>query len=881
GAMGVVYRALDTHLDRPVAIKVLRPESVANEERRRRFVQEAKAASALNHPNIITIYDISTAGAASAVEQPMDFIAMEYIDGATLSHLIGRKGMRWQEALKPAVQMADALAAAHKAGLVHRDLKPANIMVNSQGLVKVLDFGLAKLVESSDGVIQEADPRSPTETVKQREGPGTERGAIVGTVAYMSPEQAEGRPVDGRSDIFAFGSVLYEMLTGRWPFQGETRLAILAAILREEPRAASTVVDGLPSELERILARCLRKDPSRRFQHMADVKVALQELKEESDSGRLLMTTLSQAVTETVRGAPRRASPAPRRRAAMAAGVVVAVLLAAAGWLGRRQMPGWMPFGEASREKQLAVLPFQNVSGDEADRAFCDGLVETLTSKLTQLEQFQGELRVVPASEVRREKVKSAREAREVFGVPLVITGSVSRSGEEVLLTANLVDAKTLLQIRSRTIRTRVEDLSSLQDSAVKEIVDMLQLEIEPQAKRALSAGETTVPGAYDFYLRGRGYLQDYDRAGNVDNAIALFDRALEKDPNYALAYAGLGEAYWQKHRLTRDPQWIEQAQKSCDSAVRLNDQLAPVHVTLGVLYRGTGKYEKAVEELTTALKLDPGSPDAYRELAAAYEAMGNLEQAEATYRKAIQLRPSYWAGYSDLGAFDFRRGRYAEAETQYRAVIGLTPDNANAYSNLGGIYHLLGRLDEAEKALQRSIAIKPTASAYSNLGTIYYFQGRYAEAVPMMEKAIELGTTNYKIFGNLAEAYQQTPQWAAKAPDAFRRAVELAERQREVNPKDAQVWASLAVYHAKLGNQQKAGEEIEQALRLGPQDVSVVFKSALVYELTGRRDRALEALAAAIGKGYSMQEIRTAADLEQLRQDPRYRKLVDYRAFR
>ena len=271
GGMGVVHKAFDTHLDRLVAVKVLPPDKVADADRKRRFIQEAKAASALNHPNIITIYDIDSADG-------IDFIVMEFVAGKTFDRYISRHGLRLNEALKYSVQIANALAAAHSAGIVHRDLKPGNVMVTDQGLVKVLDFGLAKLTEPA--VPGEDDA---TRTLK----PATEEGTIVGTVSYMSPEQAEGKKVDARSDIFSFGTLLYEMVTGRRAFQRDSKIATLSAILREEPKPAGQIIEGLPREFERIIARCLRKNPERRFQAMPDLKVALEELKEESDSGTL------------------------------------------------------------------------------------------------------------------------------------------------------------------------------------------------------------------------------------------------------------------------------------------------------------------------------------------------------------------------------------------------------------------------------------------------------------------------------------------------------------------------------------------------------------------------------------------------------------------
>jgi len=325
GGMGVVYKARDTHLDRFVAIKVLPPEKVADPSRKARFVQEARAASALNHPNIVHIYDISSDGGR-------DFIVMEYVAGKTLDQLIPRKGMRLSETLKCAVEMADALAAAHAAGIVHRDVKPANVMVSEQGRVKVLDFGLAKLTEPVAG------EEAPTQTTE---------GAIVGTVAYMSPEQAQGLPVDARSDIFSFGAVLYEMTTGRRAFQGDTKISTLAAIINQEPAPLGAET---PHDLEKLISRCLRKQPARRFQHMDDVKIALEELKEESDSGKLASSTALQPA-------------APKRRRWLVAAAVAAVLtVVALAWLYLRPSP--------RRETPLKVTPLTSSAGLESEPYF-------------------------------------------------------------------------------------------------------------------------------------------------------------------------------------------------------------------------------------------------------------------------------------------------------------------------------------------------------------------------------------------------------------------------------------------------------------------------------------------------------------------------------
>jgi len=336
GGMGVVYKARDTRLDRFVAIKILPPEKVSDAERTRRFVQEAKAASGLNHPNIITIHDI-------AEERGTQFIVMEYVAGKTLDQSIRRHGLRLNEALKYAVQVADALASAHEAGIIHRDLKPSNVMVNEKGQVKVLDFGLAKLTEKAE------PDEAATQTLQQGASPVTEKGVVLGTVPYMSPEQAEGKKIDARSDIFSFGSQLYEMVTGRRAFQGDSRLSTLGAILRDEPKPLSDSAEAIPRDLQKIVMRCLRKEPARRFQTMADLKVTLEELKEESESGRLTAAGAGSGPLALDLRRSGAGSVVIRRR-----GVVVEVALTGLGqrhWSGRRAEPSAVDAGHRAHER--------------------------------------------------------------------------------------------------------------------------------------------------------------------------------------------------------------------------------------------------------------------------------------------------------------------------------------------------------------------------------------------------------------------------------------------------------------------------------------------------------------------------------------------------
>jgi serine/threonine-protein kinase len=597
----------------------------------------------------------------------------------------------------------------------------------------------------------------------------------------------------------------------------------------------------------------LRKDPEERYASTDDLAHELKEEREQFPrTGRVYL--------------PQWASPP----------LLALVCLLAAGGIWTiaprlsERVHAWPPLVQSVAAKQLAVLPFTNVGNDPASQAFCDGLVEILSSKLSQLEQFQKTLRVVPASDVIREGIVSVREARQTFGVNLVITGSIQRTDDRVRMTINLVDPQTLRQLKSRTIDTEVHDISTLQDGVVVEAAQLLDVKLTSEAKQVLVVGGTTVPDAYDLYAQGVGYLQRYDVAQNLDHAISLFKAALEQDNRYALAQAGLGEAYWRKYEQTKDPQWAEQAKKSSAAAIRLNDKLAQVYVTLGMIDTGTGDYDQAIGSLQRALQLDPLNADAYRELAKVYERLGKLNEAESTYRNAIVVRPNYWATRNDLGGFYFRLGRYAEAEKEFHTVVELTPDNARGYSNLGAMAYSQKRYEEAAKLYEKSAAIKPTDSAYNNLGLLYFTLARYSDAARYFELAVQMNLHDSDTWHSLAAAYQWSNQ-PDKARTAFQRTAELAEVQLRTNPRDPSVLITLADAYSMLNHAKRARELLQKALALAPDDVSDLFQVSVVYEQLGDRERALEYIASAIKGGYPRELIEKAPSLAQLRRDPRF----------
>jgi len=818
GGMGEVYLAEDSELKRKVALKFLPLQYASDESFKTRFKREAQAAAALSHPNIIHIYEVLE-------YQGRPFFAMELVEGRSLRDIIHSEELSLHQVLDVAAQVCEGLSEAHEAGVVHRDIKPSNILTDKKGRVLVVDFGLAR-IEGEDKL--------------------TKTGSTLGTIGYMAPEQVEGKEADQRSDIFSVGVVLYEMLTGRQPFRKDSNAASLRATTEKTPEPVARYKADVPEGVQQIVDKALEKNQETRYQHIDDLLADLKRVKRDMK--------------------PASPPPPQRRLYPWLVGILAVVVIAALALL---LMPDKVP-----AQKHLVVLPFINVGEVVSNQAFCDGLMETLTSKLSQLEQFQGALWVVPASEVRERGIASTRQARRAFGVTLAVTGSVQRIAEKVRMTLNLVDAQQERQLRSLVVEASLANPFALQDSTVIKLAGMLEVELQPEQQRLLMAGGTTVGGAYDFYLQGRGYLQRLERVENIDTAIGLFQQALDEDPRYALAYAGLGEAYWSKYKVSNEPQWVENAIENSQRAVELNDRLAPVHVTIGLIHKGTGRYEEAVQEFQLALKLDSVNHDAYRGLAGSYEALNKIGQAESTYQKVIILKPDYWAGYFDLGLFYVYQGRHEDALKQLHKVVKLEPEGFVAWNNLGALYYYLDQWGDARTAWERSLEIYPNYRAYSNLGAFHHREKCYADAARMYEKALLLDERDYQVWVNLASAYDQMPGEREKALAAYQRAIQMAEEKRKVNPRDPMVLSHLAECYATIGERSSALSLVQQALALAPDNIEIMVRAGLVYEQLGERDAALECIGKALKHGFPIAQIKSLPDLQQLLADPRFEGL-------
>ncbi|HKI47667.1 MAG TPA: tetratricopeptide repeat protein, partial [Balneolales bacterium] len=430
-------------------------------------------------------------------------------------------------------------------------------------------------------------------------------------------------------------------------------------------------------------------------------------------------------------------------------------------------------------------------------------------------------------------------------------------------------------QLNSTVIDVPSRDLAQLQNSSVTKLLNMLNIELNPSLTETIRKGGTTVPGAYESYLQGIAYLRRYEDETNVDSAIKLFQEAIKADSAYALAYAALGESYWRKYELDKDSRYVPMAKMACVKALKINNELAPVNVTMGLIALGTGQYNESAVFLNQALEIDPKDASAYRGLAKAYEARGLLDRAESTYKQAIRLKPDYWAGYNDLGVFYYRHSRYEKAIDQFKQVIQMTPDNYRGYSNLGGIYYLLQRWQPARDMFEHSLALKKTYDAASNLGTLDFIQGKYSTASRMYETALQLNQNDYNVWGNLAASYYWTPGERDKAGPTYEKAIHMAEDYLKINPKNPVVLAKLAGFYAETGDTSKSMEYLTRSLKLGEKDSYVMFCAGATYEKLGKRDEAFLWIEKALKNGYSKSEIINQPELKSLITEQRFKEMI------
>jgi len=737
GGMGEVYLAQDTRLRRKVAIKLLAPELTGDQRGMRRFEQEALAASALNHPNILTIYEFGQADG-------LHFIVSEYVEGLTLRQKMSGGRLELRSAVEILIQIANALATAHASGIVHRDIKPENLIVRHDGIVKVLDFGIAKLSPRYTGQITRR-------TVVGVVVSDTEPGMIRGTVKYMSPEQARGIPVDARSDIFSLGSVMYELVTDRSAFDGETSSDVIAEILKVEPPSPSEVVPDLPPEVDRIIVKALKKDRESRYQSVAELLTDLQDYQKEAEFQAKLQTPGSgeRAKSAPERKTPARAMPPPQVASSTSWWLWrIAVLLVVVFAIGYFFAKRTRNVPTAAEPRSLAVLPFRNLNGDPKADFLGFSLADEIITKL----DYVNALTVRPSSAVDkyRNQIVDPKKVAADLNVDTLLTGTYLKDGDDLRITAQLIDVKPEKIIWREAIDVKYNNLLTVQDQVVQKIVEQLQLNLSPTEATNLRPEKPINAVAYEDYLRGI----DLYSLNDFPDAITMLEKATALEPNYAPAWAQLGRAYTTSGSLqSGGREHYEKAQAAFEKAIALNPALAEPRIYLANLLTDTGRVEQAVPLLRSVLKDSPNNAEAHWELGYAYRFAGMLKESVAECEKARQNNPQVKISSAAINSYLYLG--------EYEKFLQSLPANDSAYIIFyrGFAEYYLNRLEEAandfDNAYERNSAVLPTNIGKALSDSIRHENAKGLKLLQQTEDMMEeRGVADPEMMYKIAQAY-------------------------------------------------------------------------------------------------------------------------------
>ena len=812
GGMGEVFLGHDPRLRRRVALKTLNADGQSSEHIRSRVFREARAAARLNHPNIASVYDVLEDAAV---------IVMEYVEGQSLHARLDGGPLPSDQVIAFGCQLADALSAAHAQGVIHRDLKPSNIRITSTGIVKVLDFGVARI----NTPLEQTGMSTTT-------GDASLLGGNPGTPIYMAPEQLIGGVADERSDIYSLGVVLFEMATGSRPYLENDPVGLAVAMSTTEARAADAVNAAVPHALSDVIAKALAREPRERFRSAAELAGALMRLRHPSDGdgparsesrgiSRLWLIPVT-ALTVVVTGAVPRL-PWDRTEVAKPPDSVAVV---------------------------LGIVPVENRAGDVRGKYVGAALASVVAANFGSVSGVT----VLPAGVTRELSggTPDADRARRESGVTHLVVLTVRAVAPSTVIDVALRRSATGEDLWSRTIEgdpLTVERLLLDQLGAALTRGHVLQRRLSPDELARMRKLPTTSPEALQAYAEGRAFLDGYDVAGNVDRAIELFNRATALDPHFAIAFAALGEALWHQYTADKRPEVATSATAAVTKALSLDADLAPVHYALGLIQSQTGHPEEAVASLRQALARQPADDETHRLLGRVLSTLGDHQEAIAEVQRAIALRP-VWTNYYSLGYVLYASGNYQAALDAFQKTIEQRPTYSSAYQMAGTMYHMLGDLPQAIGNYEHAVRLDANAAAYANLGLAYYAARQYELARHAYDDAIARQPRRATLHKSLGDVYIRLGR-TADARRAYQQAMALAHEDLNVNPRDATAVVLIANCEARLGRRAEAERHAAEAIVLAPSNRDVWIRTAKAYVALDEQRRAREAVEKAVSLGY------------------------------
>jgi serine/threonine protein kinase/Flp pilus assembly protein TadD len=856
GGMGAVYKAKDLALERFVAIKMLR----ISDAQQPLILAEAKTVSQLNHPNIVTVYDIARDGDAN-------FIVMEWVNGRPLDRVIPPQGLALNIVIDYAKQMVAALACAHQQQIIHRDIKPQNIMVDVNDRIKILDFGIAALIDP-DKTLALQESLAAQEPAAEEARSQTLPTSIEGSPQYMAPEQIQGQASDARSDLFSLGIVLYEMLTGVKPFLALNLPQIRQAITDgdytplaefEAERKAERESENkakLPAELISLVDKLLATAPSARYQSAEalaqDIAAIDEKINHKNNwwqqqhwlTQSLLIITVSATLAWSVRGV---------------------LFPPSTQELIARQLV---------ESKKIAFLPFDNISGDPVLQIFSDGIATMLSSDLAEVgyQQGDGSTWVLPASEIRQLEDPSVTSIYNKYGVDVVITGSIQHMGSTRNIHLSLINGADGRQLKSLQLTIDANQLFAAQSQIRQQVMDLLGWQIPATLSKKFAAQQPVFDGAYKYYLQGQGYLYRFDHGDNINQALTSFQAAIELDSKYADAYVGLAEVQLRNFIESKDVSWLVPMRRTIEQLQHININHPMLSYLQGELKLKQGDYTNAVKLFTHSLELNPNFLKAYTSLSLSFIQLGELLEAERILMQAYDLIPNNIMVLTDLGAYYFESGDYHRAIEYFDLLAKQTPNNYISYLNLSACHYLNGDIEKAILAAQQSLVIQKNSDGYANLGTYYFILSDYEKSVAAYEKMIALNDSDYINWGNLADAYRFANN--DKYFESFKQAILLAEQALRLNPYNKEAISSLAYYYANLDNIEKTNF---YAKKISDKDLGEdQFFIAAAYARVNMAETALDYLILAINNNYSIAEITNSPLLNNLKSDPAFQQLID-----